>query len=107
MITLTFQQRGVIVKLMVKDKRVFISSGEFSKQNQYLPEEAIFLLSRKNDLLREFPDLEDKSIDDIREEALRRFRVKIESFDSEEAIADYLVSDLAKHGYILMNQENG
>jgi len=46
---------------------------------------------------REFPDL--KEDEQWREKAMERFRAKVRELDSEEAIMDYVISDLRKYGY--------
>lgn len=47
---------------------------------------------------REFPDLETRQ--DWREEAIERFKDKIKELNDEDKIADYLIKDLKKFGYI-------
>ena len=57
-------------------------------------------------VVKEFPDLENK--DDWREEAIKRFKLKIQSMANEEQVARYLIDDLKKHGYIpLYKQKPG
>lgn len=46
---------------------------------------------------KEFEDLKDK--DDWRETAIKRFKTKIRSMNSENEIYDYVVKDLKKFGY--------
>lgn len=52
----------------------------------------------KKGVFKEFPDLKDK--EDWRGEAIKRFKEKINSLQTEEAIAEYLIYDLKKFGYI-------
>lgn len=47
--------------------------------------------------IKEFPDLEDR--EDWKEEAIRRFKLKIESMKNEEQVARYLIEDLRKYNY--------
>jgi len=49
---------------------------------------------------RQFPDLQMK--DDWKEQAILRFKNKIQSFKTEQQKLDYLVEDLASHGYKLI-----
>ena len=55
---------------------------------------------------REFPDLETR--DDWREEAIKRFKKKIKSLNTDDEKADYIIKDLKKFGYIpLFKQKKG
>ena len=48
-------------------------------------------------VIRQFPDLEMK--DDWKEQAISRFKEKIASFKTEKQKINYLMEDLAQHGY--------
>lgn len=48
-------------------------------------------------VLKEFPDLEGDP--EWRVKAVNRFKEKVNSFRTEEQKIDYIVEDLAKHGY--------
>lgn len=52
---------------------------------------------------REFPDLELK--ENWEQEAIKRFKNKIASFNTEEEKADYIIEDLRKVGYIPEQKE--
>lgn len=52
----------------------------------------------KPGVIKEFPDLKDK--EDWKEQAIIRFKQKIKDFKNEEAVAEYLIEDLRKFGYI-------
>jgi hypothetical protein len=54
-------------------------------------------------ILREFPDLKDKTAKEIRQEAIKRFKGHIEKMESEMEVIQYIVQDLGKHGYVLVN----
>lgn len=54
-------------------------------------------------VLKEFPDLEEDV--DWRIKAVNRFIEKIRSFESEEAIASYIITDLKKFGYFPMYRQ--
>ena len=59
-------------------------------------------------IVKEFPDLEGKPLNEIRREAIRRFKERIEKMNSEAEIMDYLRMDLEKHGYkLIMMQRQG
>ena len=60
----------------------------------------------KSGVCKEFPELKDNPL--WREEAIKRFKDKISLMDKEKDIADYLLNDLKKFGYIpLYLQEQG
>jgi len=57
-------------------------------------------------VIREFPDLEHNQ--NWSEEAMKRFKQKIKSCKNEEEVADYLIDDLKKYGYIpYLKQKKG
>ena len=49
-------------------------------------------------VVREFPDLELDS--DWQKIAISRFKQKIKTFSTEDEIANYIISDLRKFGYV-------
>ena len=49
-------------------------------------------------VIKEFPDLKDNPL--WKEEGINRFKEKIQELSSEEAIAEYVIMDLKKFGYI-------
>jgi hypothetical protein len=49
-------------------------------------------------VIKEHPDLKER--EDWKAEAVKRFKEKIKSFDSEDKIVDYLIYDLKKYGYV-------
>lgn len=52
-------------------------------------------------IIEQFPDLKDKTIPEIKREAIKRFKEKIKTFTTEQQVQDYLQEDLRKHGLIL------
>mgnify|MGYP001566531163 CR=1 FL=1 len=52
-----------------------------------------------NGILKEYPDLKGLDNLSIKKEAIKRFKEKIRSFDTEEQIMAYLKNDLRKHNY--------
>ena len=50
-------------------------------------------------IIKEFPDLAGQPIKDIKIQGVQRFKAHIEKMKSHKEIEEYLVSDLAKHGY--------
>ena len=56
--------------------------------------------------VREFPDLE--GCDDWKQQAVKRFKDKIENMSNENEKVNYVIQDLRNHGYIpLFKQRNG
>lgn len=53
-------------------------------------------------ILEEFPDLSDLEPQEIRKEALDRFKAHVLSLDNDIEIITYLRDDLKKHGYKLI-----
>lgn len=51
----------------------------------------------KSGVIKEFPDLKDS--DNWREEAIKRFKQKILSYNSENQRINYIIEDLSKYGY--------
>ena len=49
-------------------------------------------------VVKEFPDLKDSM--NWREEAIKRFKTKISTLQTEDAIAEYINLDLKKFGYV-------
>ena len=49
-------------------------------------------------IVKEFPDLKDKSIKEMRKIALERFKKHLEGFKTEKETIDYLINELEKHG---------
>lgn len=52
-------------------------------------------------IIKEHPDLKDKPLGEMREEAIRRLKRHLRTLGTESKIADYLIDDLGKFGWIL------
>lgn len=52
-------------------------------------------------IVKEFPDLKDKPTEEMRIEAIKRFKDKLKSLKGEDDIMVYLQEDLGKFGYEL------
>lgn len=52
-------------------------------------------------IIKEFPDLKNKSDKTIRRIAIQRFKDHIQKLKTEQEVEDYLKEDLKKHGYEL------
>lgn len=94
MIDLTFFYGTEIIFIRIKGNDVRFSTNAYK---QYWGTIENLKLDYAG-VCREFPDLETNS--DWRGEAIKRFKEKLKSFNTEEETASYLISDLKKHGYI-------
>lgn len=102
MITLIFEYIGEKTLVHIDGKNVSFGNTAFG--NQLVPIEGIRL--DYNGVCREFPDLETRK--DWREEAIKRFKDKINKMTNEKEISDYIIEDLKKFGYRpLSKQING
>ena len=52
-------------------------------------------------ILKEFPDLKDLEMEEIKEQAANRFNKKVAEMKTEEELREYLKEDLEKHGFRL------
>lgn len=94
MIDLIFEFGGDVILIRINGGQVTFSNSQFGAV--YAPIEKLQL--NYNGVCREFPDLETRT--DWREEAIKRFKDKIKSFKNEDEIAEYLIEDLRKKGYV-------
>ena len=102
MIQIIFGFGSEKVLITIRDKDIRFGNTSFGSQMTSIDG----LSLDYSGVCHEFPDLE--SHDDWRGEAIKRFKEKIENFDSEDEIADYLIEDLKKFGYIPeQKQKNG
>jgi hypothetical protein len=102
MIDLMFEFIGDKILVRIEGTNIFFSNQRFGAQ--IAPIEGLRL--DYNGVVREHPDLELKN--NWREEAIKRFKEKIESLETENDRAIYIIEDLKKFGYKpLYKQEKG
>ena len=94
MIHLFFDHFGEKVLIEINGSKVFFSTTIFG--NNKAPIDSLKI--NYNGAIKEFPDLEDR--EDWRDEAIRRFKIKIGSMKDEDHIARYLIEDLRKYNYL-------
>lgn len=94
MLDIIFYLGSDVILVRVKGKDVTFSSSQFGAKHTNI--DGLKLDYRG--VCREFPDLETAT--DWREQAIQRFKSKIALFNNEEEIAEYLINDLKKFGYI-------
>lgn len=100
MITLHFRFGADMVKIVIDNNSLYFANSSYG--GQLAPIDG--LVFNKAGVLKEFPDLKDNPF--WREEALRRFKEHLFALQTEDHKADYVIHDLAKHGYqaILMEK---
>jgi len=90
MIELVFEFAGDMALVVVRGNTVqFI-------QNGIVADISGVKLNYKG-VIKEFPDLE--GVVDWKQEAIKRFKEVIKSYETENDKANYIISDLKKHGY--------
>ena len=94
MIDLIFYLGSEVVFVRVQGHNVLMASGTNGAQMATI--DGIKL--SKSGVVKEYPDL--NSHPNWREEAIGRFKAKLRELSSEDAIANYVIEDLKKHGYI-------
>lgn len=100
MYDLIFKHPTGVALVRVQGKMLYFSmmeKGTFSLQ----PLEKIKL--DVDGIIREFPDLKDRSTNEIRSEAIKRFYSHVEKMETELEIVRYVVKDLSKHGYTFVD----
>ena len=93
MIELMFTFGTEYVLVVIKGHQVTFGNTSYGAQMAAIDR----LKLDKAGVIKEFPDLEGH--EHWRQEAIKRFKDKIMLLDSEEAIANYIIEDLKKHGY--------
>lgn len=93
MITIFFEFSNEYILVTIKGNKVTFANTQFGAKETGIEG---LRLSREG-VIKEFPDLEGK--DNWKDEAIKRFKKKINSFSTESQIAEYLITDLKNHGY--------
>ena len=97
-----FDFAGDYILVRVNNNRVSFSNSKYG--NQMATIEGLKL--DKNGVLKEWPDLKDK--EDWKETAIKRFKEKIRSMQTESEVCEFIIYDLQKYGYKpLYRQKNG
>lgn len=94
MIGLIFEFAGDVVEVRVNGNQITFRTSSYS--SFFVPIEALKL--DRNGVEREFPDL--KGNEEWREKAIGRFKSNIRTMANENKIAEYIIEDLKKFGYI-------
>lgn len=94
MIGLIFENAGEIVEARIDGTTVLFRTSTYG--SQFVPIERLYL--SKEGAIKEHPDLANDEQWKIK--AIERFKEKMKDLKTENKIADYLISDLSKYGYI-------
>ena len=92
-----FGTEQVAIKVNFKQLQFCKLEGGFYK---YAPIDGLRLST--SGIIKEFPDLKNKSDKAIRRIAIQRFKDHIKELNTEQEVEDYLKEDLKKHGYKLV-----
>ena len=93
MIGVIFMFGSEMIEVRVEDNSIMFRTGV---SNGLVPIEGLQL--SQAGVINEFPDLKDNV--DWRHHAIKRFKEKVTSFETEKEKMDYIIEDLGKHGYI-------
>ena len=104
MIRLYFRTRAGMTIIKVIGTSIFFSNDVYGF-NADIPIDNMKLFI--NGILKEFPDLADRPIEEAREEAIKRFKSHLQSMGNEEEIAKYLIEEGKKEGAVLQRTEKG
>ena len=96
---LYFKIAGEIVIVKIQGHNVTFADVN-TNFNQFYPIEAIKL--NVQGCLKENPDLEGLSNEEIRLASISRFRDHIKKLNNENSIKDYIVTEMGKIGYSLI-----
>ena len=96
MIGIIFQFGSEIVEVRINDTDVLFRTGQTYRG--FVPIEGLQL--NKCGVIKEHPDLKDNP--DWNKEAVKRFKEKVKSYDTEKKRMEYIMDDLKKFGYVAL-----
>jgi hypothetical protein len=99
MIGIVFQFGSEVVETRIEGTNIQFRTSAFG--SQFYPFESLHL--SMEGVIKEFPDLEGD--EQWREKAIERFKKEMKSLANENHIADYVVKDLQKFGYVPMYRQ--
>jgi hypothetical protein len=94
MIGLIFYYAQEIIYIRIDGHNVHFSNSTFGAVETSIDG----LKLNKSGVLKEYPDLKDN--DNWKEIAIERFKEVINAMKTEDAIAEYIIEDLKKYGYV-------
>jgi|TARA_R100000501_G_C2621742_1_gene114975 hypothetical protein len=96
MIDIRFVRGSELVAVRIRGNQVFFSKIQGS---MVFFSDIKGLRLNVGSILKEFPDLKTKPDEEIKKIAMQRFKDHVKSLPNEDAVMDYVVKDLKKHGY--------
>ena len=93
---LFFQIGSDATIIKIEGKNVLFSNSALNF-NQFVPIERIRFTEQG--ILKEHPDLKGMKLNDMRDEAIRRWKRKIQAMESEDTIRDYIINEMERMGY--------
>ncbi len=94
MIDLIFERGSEIILIRIRGNNVTFSNSSFGAVYATIDNMQLDY----NGVIKEHPDLKDRK--DWKKEAIKRFKEKIKSFETEEEISDYVIKELKSVGYV-------
>ena len=91
---LVFQFGNDIILVRIEGNRVIFANSQYGCQASEIDGMNI----SKEGVIKEFPDLKDNP--EWRGEAIKRFKEHIRKLDGEDNVANYIIDELKKYGYI-------
>jgi hypothetical protein len=104
MINLYFEKDSKKIIITINNKMLLFAEV---KGNQTYATSIDGLKLSEEGIIKEFPELKEMPYQDMRAEAIRKFKEKIIKMKNEEEIKEYLRNDLKEHGYVLKISQRG
>lgn len=100
MITLFLKQGQIVISIKIKGKKIYFGQITGRIVIYRSIDSSLWKKMPIVSIVRQFPDLEGKPLDEISEKSIRRYKALINTMDTEEEIKDYLVKDCKRYGMI-------
>lgn len=101
MLKLNFSINGSPVVAKIDGKKIYFS-GQALGLSSFIPMEKLMLMGGTSGILKEWPELKYLPQHEMKNEAVKRFRAKVEAMGSEEEIKGYVVGEMRKQGALLI-----
>lgn len=105
MLSILFKLGTQLIEVKVIPPEVYFAEVKGHK-GVFVPIDRLKL--SRNGIIKEFPDLASYDEEDMKREAIKRFKAKIAKMDKIEEIGKYIINELRPYGYIpTVWQKNG
>lgn len=94
MIGIIFQYGSELVETRVDGHNLSFRTSTFG--SQFVPIDSLYF--SKEGVVKEYPDLENDPLWKVK--AIERFKEEMKKLNSENKVADFVIKDLQKYGYI-------